>query len=328
MTQATQKKHTFFTPLTRSLALFVFLSTSILIGGFASGAQAVTLNCQPFNQCTDANTIWFNTGPTVTTYSPGESIDISASISSDDFPVQAPFNPSLSVRLDSGPSTGDLILQSFIAQDFRTGVYLEIPSGLVAPATLGAHTLHFSIGVGQSHAGWSYQSNPVTARQFDVMITVASAPQVGTINVTSNIGSAAYTITGPATLNGSGTSTTFSNQPLGTYAIAWQPVAGYTTPSSLPQTIASNGGTLNFNGNYVLNATCGSFWEVPDVQKEYTSVGTCSSANLYVGDCCDAYGTGTEFMCTRTNVPSGRVYNDTNYITCGQPTAPTINVHF
>jgi len=71
----------------------------------------------------------------------------------------------------------------------------------------------------------------------------------GTISVTSNI-SASWTINGPATITGSGTSQTLTFQPTGTYTIVWDPVSGYTEPSSQNLSL-TDGGTITFDGTYV-----------------------------------------------------------------------------
>ena len=74
-------------------------------------------------------------------------------------------------------------------------------------------------------------------------------PTFGTITTTSNLASASWTITGPATIIGSGISQTSISQPTGTYTITWNPVAGYTTPGTQTLTLVS-GGSVAFNGNY------------------------------------------------------------------------------
>lgn len=71
----------------------------------------------------------------------------------------------------------------------------------------------------------------------------------GTINVTTNLAAATFTITGPATFTGSGTSFTQSNAPPGSYTIAFGVVAGYMTPA--PQTLnLAVAGSISFAGTY------------------------------------------------------------------------------
>jgi hypothetical protein len=70
----------------------------------------------------------------------------------------------------------------------------------------------------------------------------------GTIQVTTNLSSAPFSITGPASFNGTGTSTV-TNAPAGTYTITFDNVAGYTTPPQQTMTLSA-GGTIIFSGTY------------------------------------------------------------------------------
>jgi hypothetical protein len=73
----------------------------------------------------------------------------------------------------------------------------------------------------------------------------------GTVRVSANNPAAAWVITGPEVITGSGTSAEYTNKPAGVYTLTWQPVTGYTTPVSVSLTLANNG-TLSFPvGNYV-----------------------------------------------------------------------------
>ena len=78
---------------------------------------------------------------------------------------------------------------------------------------------------------------------------------LGTVNVSSNIASS-WTITGPTTITGSGTSQSYPSQPAGTYTITWGSVSGYTAPATQSLTLAS-GGTITFTGTYTA-LTCGN----------------------------------------------------------------------
>ncbi|MCX6632835.1 MAG: hypothetical protein NTW28_34990 [Candidatus Solibacter sp.] len=75
-------------------------------------------------------------------------------------------------------------------------------------------------------------------------------PTAGTISVTTNLSSAMFSITGPATYSGSGTSLAISNAPSGQYTITYGAVAGYNTPTSQTQTLAA-GGTITFTATYI-----------------------------------------------------------------------------
>ncbi len=75
-----------------------------------------------------------------------------------------------------------------------------------------------------------------------------SQSKLGTVNVTSNVASS-WTITGPSTINGSGTSQSSPSKPPGSYTITWNPVAPYATPPSQTLSLTA-GGTISFNGYY------------------------------------------------------------------------------
>lgn len=79
-----------------------------------------------------------------------------------------------------------------------------------------------------------------------VTLTVKSA---GTINVTTNLDEAGFTITGPANLTGTGKNWTAANLPAGTYTISYNAVSGYFTPRSETKTVIA-GSTTGFNGEY------------------------------------------------------------------------------
>jgi uncharacterized repeat protein (TIGR03803 family) len=72
---------------------------------------------------------------------------------------------------------------------------------------------------------------------------------VGTISVATNLSAATFTVTGPATFSGTGTSATFTNVPVGMYTTTFGPVTGYVTPAAQTKTLPSNG-TIAFTGTY------------------------------------------------------------------------------
>ncbi len=72
---------------------------------------------------------------------------------------------------------------------------------------------------------------------------------VGTIVVNTNNTAATFTLTGPATYSGSGTSWSQADAPIGTYTITYDPISGYDTPLGETQTLVS-GGTVTFTGMY------------------------------------------------------------------------------
>jgi hypothetical protein len=71
----------------------------------------------------------------------------------------------------------------------------------------------------------------------------------GTIQVTTNLSIATFTISGPSGYTGSGTSWATTNAPVGAYTITFGAVSGYTTPASQTQTL-SDGGSISFTGTY------------------------------------------------------------------------------
>ncbi len=116
--------------------------------------------------------------------------------------------------------------------------------------------------------------------------------QTGTLSVTTNNASATFTITGPATYTGSGTSWTRPNSPIGTYSITFNPISGYTTPTDTPKTL-TNGGTASFSGTYTPVVTTGTL-----------SVTTNNpSATFTITGPATYSGSGTSW--TRPNSPTG-----------------------
>lgn len=77
----------------------------------------------------------------------------------------------------------------------------------------------------------------------------APPPPTGTISVSTNLAASTFTITGPATFSGAGTTATFPNAPTGDYTITFGAVAGYVTPQPQSKTLSA-GNTLVFSGQY------------------------------------------------------------------------------
>jgi hypothetical protein len=113
----------------------------------------------------------------------------------------------------------------------------------------------------------------------------------GTINVTTNLSTATFSITGPANYSGSGTSFTQTNAPPGTYTITYGPVSGYTAPT--PQTMTlSAGGTITFTGTYQ-SQTTGTINVTTNL----------STATFSITGPANYSGSGTSF--TQNNAPTG-----------------------
>ncbi len=120
-----------------------------------------------------------------------------------------------------------------------SGRVLTVVSGQIIPVTVGTGGLA-NIAVCPQFSSGAGATGFVSVSWTD--------PTFGTINVSSNI-SSSWTITGPATITGSGTSQSSPSKPTGTYTITWNDVAGYTKPTSQSLTLVS-GGTITFNGVY------------------------------------------------------------------------------
>ncbi len=71
----------------------------------------------------------------------------------------------------------------------------------------------------------------------------------GTITVATNLTNAAFTVTGPATYTGSGTSWTKTSATPGTYSISYGEVSGYTKPKDSMATLTA-GNLISFAGMY------------------------------------------------------------------------------
>lgn len=80
-------------------------------------------------------------------------------------------------------------------------------------------------------------------------VSVGFHDAAGTIQVTTNLAAATFTITGPNTYVGNGTSFTQASAPAGTYKITYDPVNCYSAPASETRTL-TDGGALNFSPGY------------------------------------------------------------------------------
>lgn len=76
--------------------------------------------------------------------------------------------------------------------------------------------------------------------------------ETGTINVTTNVATN-WWVAGPVSYGGSGTNQSQFNQPVGMYTITWATVNGYTSPSSQTLTLANQGDSITFVGNFTAN---------------------------------------------------------------------------
>jgi len=160
-------------------------------------------------------------------------------------------------------------------QSIATGIPLSFISSLaVDPITSAVYAASEGFGVFRSIDGgntWTpindglvnplataLAINPIDSQIVYVgtlnggsFVLTAKSQALGTISVSTNIAAATFTITGPATYTGQGTSFTQTNAPTGAYTIQYRPVAGYSTPPNETRTLTS-GATLPFSATYSL----------------------------------------------------------------------------
>jgi len=97
--------------------------------------------------------------------------------------------------------------------------------------------------------GGSYQTPPGQSQSLSggatILFNGAYQALTGTINVTTNLSAATFTLTGPVTLSGSGTVFTKSNIPVGTYTLKFHDVPKYIAPPIQKLTLSA-GQNLTF----------------------------------------------------------------------------------
>ena len=108
--------------------------------------------------------------------------------------------------------------------------------------------------LGDDPNGNNTDDRVILGAQIKVFNSEASAD---TITVTTNLPSATFTITGPATYSGSGTSFAQPNASPGTYTLTFHNVAEYITPPSQTLTLIADG-TLKFNEGIYTPITIGA----------------------------------------------------------------------
>ena len=143
----------------------------------------------------------------------------------------------------------------------------------------------------------------------------SGAPATGTINVTTNVSAATFTIAGPATFAGGGASFTTDALP-GSYTITYGAVAGCVKPQSETKQLTANG-TVTFLGTYQACFGAGSI----QVTTNLTSARyTISGPSWY-------RGTGKSF--TQPTAPSGSyriVYGSVDGYTTPPPKTLVLSV--
>lgn len=132
--------------------------------------------------------------------------------------------------------------------------------GFIAPNTNGSYFLIVQL----ERFGCSV-SCPLAS--VELPFTVTSAPAIGTVVASSTNSLATWTISGPpiTDLEGSGTYQEYPSQPIGSYAITWDPIPGYKTPEIDNEKTLASGETIVFNGIYIptqIDLTAGSTYPV------------------------------------------------------------------
>jgi hypothetical protein len=104
---------------------------------------------------------------------------------------------------------------------------------------------------------WSYEMFDIDEVEHpgwlidDVELTLTNVLR-GTIRVTNNIAASSFTLSGPATYEGSGRSYTNALAAPGTYTITWNDIPYYRTPPPQTNQLVANG-TLSFSGAYLFD---------------------------------------------------------------------------
>jgi len=156
-------------------------------------------------------------------------------------------------------------------------------------------TFDFAVGKGPS----GFHQNDSTG--LKVTISKVAGVSTGTINVTTNLNAASFTITeitGLPTYTGGGTFFTRSNAPAGVYAIAYGSVAGFTTPAGQTLTLAA-GGSISFSGVYSPSSQLGGGGTISQAGFSSEPVNT-STGNYYASHTdLQIPGKGLSFVFTR-----------------------------
>jgi hypothetical protein len=174
-----------------------------------------------------------------------------------------------SIAVSSSPSGADIYLD---------GEYQGTTPKTISDVTSGDHKIELKKS---GYENWSKSVNIETVKTTDVSATLLiltltptatlkptptptltptptatpkptptpTLPETGYIYISTNIEGATFTISGPATFSGSGTSWSKGDAPAGTYTITYGAVSGYDAPLSETKTL-STGGLITFTGRY------------------------------------------------------------------------------
>lgn len=109
--------------------------------------------------------------------------------------------------------------------------------------------VNFKVKSGNNYYNASQSSIWEQGKNHLVDISVNTGPSTGTIQVITNLPQATFTITGPATYNGNGTSWSTSDAPPGDFTIVYGEIAGYLKPTNETKSLSA-GGAITFSGTY------------------------------------------------------------------------------
>ena len=96
----------------------------------------------------------------------------------------------------------------------------------------------------------AYPIHRISEGEYAEISPSVAAPPEGRVEVYTNMESATFTISGPATYSGSGTFWSISNAPSGTYTITYGSVNEYIAPPSETKTLSA-GGSIAFEEDYL-----------------------------------------------------------------------------
>ena len=157
--------------LRRMAPIWVLALASVFFGFSVDRVQAAatgfTLYCNDISCPSDA-TVFYNFWTDKNTYAPGETINITMSIASDDHPV--PSNnlcPEVRMRINGGSNGPDLVTGCYSANQFTAGIELNLTQ--TAPMSAGA----FTIGVTVGQNGYA---SPPSLTMSGLSVTAAPAP--------------------------------------------------------------------------------------------------------------------------------------------------------
>ena len=124
----------------------------------------------------------------------------------------------------------------------------------------------------------TYNSSGSSSRDvFIAKLDSNMSDKPGTINVSTNIDSATFSVDGPSSGSGSGTSWSMSDAAPGTYKITYGEVDGYIAPFSEEKLLTSSG-AINFTGQYV--AKTGSIIVTTNIS---SAIFTINGTTIYSG---------------------------------------------